>query len=209
MQGWTADGLHALRARLIADVSGLDPVDDREARSIEEILHGLRTLPQPLDVDADPTHVTGSAIVLSDRGVVLLKHKRLGIWLQPGGHVAPGEDPAAAAVREATEETGLVVGHPPSGPTLVHVDAHDGGRGHRHLDLRYLVHAAPDDPDPPPEESQEVAWFGWDAAIDRADMGLRASLVGLRSVSHHPITLNCCVTHVTVGHGRGGCSPSC
>ena len=188
MQGWTAEGLHAMRARLIADVSGLDPVDDREARSIEEVLHGLRTLPQPLDIDADPTHVTGSAIVLSARGVVLLKHKRLGIWLQPGGHVDPGEDPAAAAVREATEETGLVVDHPAGGPTLVHVDAHDGGRGHRHLDLRYLVQAAPDDPDPPPEESQDVAWFGWDAAIDRADEGLRGALVGLRSVNQHPNT---------------------
>lgn len=183
MASWTAAGLEALRARLVDEVGGLSPVDDREARSIEEVLHGLRTLPQPLDIDADPTHVTGSAIVLSERGVVLLKHKRLGIWLQPGGHVDPGEDPAAAAVREATEETGLAVSHPDGGPRLVHVDAHDGGRGHRHLDLRYLVHAPPDDPAPPPEESQDVAWFGWDAAIDRADAGLKGALVRLRSVN--------------------------
>ena len=48
---------------------------------------------------------------------------------------------------------------------------------------RYLVHAPPDDPAPPPEESQDVAWFGWDAAIDRADAGLKGALVRLRSVN--------------------------
>ena len=47
----------------------------------------------PFDEHADPIHVTGSAIVVGRRGVVLLTHKRLGIWLQPGGHVDAGEAP--------------------------------------------------------------------------------------------------------------------
>ena len=45
------------------------------------------TLDQPFDEDASPIHVTGSAVVTGGRGVVLHLHKRLGIWLQPGGHI--------------------------------------------------------------------------------------------------------------------------
>jgi len=117
------------------------PLDDAERDSIDTFLHHYDRLSDPFDQLVDPIHVTGSAIVVGPRGVVLLKHRRLGIWLQPGGHVDPGETPWAAALREASEETGLDVrfaGPVDEGgvPALVHVDVHAGGRGHTHLDLR-------------------------------------------------------------------------
>lgn len=116
------------------------PATAREDASRRRTLAYLRWLPRPLDEAADPVHVTGSAIVLDDEGRTLLhRHKRLGLWLQPGGHVDPGEDPPAAALREAREETGIPLSHPADGPRLVHVDVHEGGRGHLHLDLRYLL----------------------------------------------------------------------
>ena len=40
-------------------------------------------------------------------------------------------------------------------------DVHAGGRGHTHLDLRYLFTADDADPAPPAEESQEVGWYPW------------------------------------------------
>jgi hypothetical protein len=58
----------------------------------------------------------------------------------------------------------------------VHVDVHQAALGHVHLDLRYLVVAADEDPAPPPEESQEVAWFTWEAAEEIADEGLQGAL---------------------------------
>lgn len=125
-------------------------------------------------------HVTASAIVTGPRGVVLHRHKRLGLWLQPGGHVDRGEGPADAAVREAREETGLIARHPADGARLVHVDVHEGGRGHTHLDLRYLLYADDADPAPPPEESQAVRWFPWEEAIAVADPGLVGALQALR-----------------------------
>src|SRR3954471_6629128 len=145
-----SDDAHVTPSELAAAVEARTPVDEREARSVERFRVELARLEQPYDEHADPVHVTGSAIVVGDRGIVLHLHKRMGLWLQPGGHLAPGESPADAALREATEETGLA-GLALASSEIVHVDAHDGPRGHFHLDVRYLIAAATDDdPVPPP-----------------------------------------------------------
>jgi 8-oxo-dGTP pyrophosphatase MutT (NUDIX family) len=163
-------------AGLSAQIGGMEPVDERHAASIAEFLVALETLPAPFDEHADPTHVTASAIVVGLRGTVLHRHKRLGLWLQPGGHIEAGETPWDAALRETREETGLELVPWPKRAPLVHVDVHDGGRGHRHLDLRYLFFAGTDDPSPPAGESPEVRWFDWDEAIAVADPGLAGAL---------------------------------
>ena len=155
------------------------PVDDRERASVAAFEAALARLERPLDAGADPTHVTSSAIVAGPSGVVLLRHKRLGIWVQPGGHLDPGEGLAAGALRETVEETGLAVTHPPGGPRLVHVDVHAGGRGHTHLDLRWLLHGS-GQPQPPAGESPDVAWFDWSVAVELADPGVAGALRALR-----------------------------
>lgn len=166
-------------SELLAEVTARTPVDERERVSIERFVAELGRLKRPYDEHADPVHVTGSAIVVHpERGIVLHLHKRMGRWFQPGGHIDPGESPADAALREATEETGLAgLHHPPGGPQLVHVDVHDGPRGHVHLDLRYLFEApTADDPAPPPDESPDCRWFDWDEALAVADEGLAGYL---------------------------------
>ncbi len=93
-------------------------------------------------------HITGSAWVLSPDGehVLLIHHKKLDRWLQPGGHVdATDKTVADTALREATEECGL------SGLTLLSnlffdVDVHEiPERGHEpthfHYDLRFVFRA--------------------------------------------------------------------
>jgi len=168
-----------MRGLLKAMVGSLTPVDDREARSQAEFLAALDRLEHPCDEHADPTHVTASAIVTGARGVVLHRHKRMGIWLQPGGHIEPRERPEDAALREVFEETGLSLAHSAEGPRLVHVDVHAAPKGHTHLDLRYLLVAGDADPTPPAHESQDVRWFGWDEAIAAADPGLVGALRSL------------------------------
>lgn len=173
-----------LHRRIRSDVVARVPVDQRELDSVAAFLVAFDRLEAPLDQDVDVVHVTGSGIVVGPRGVLLLEHKRLGIWLQPGGHIDPGETPWDAALRESREETGLDVRF--AGPIddlgvpeLVHVDVHAGGRGHTHLDLRYLIDGGDADPAPPVGESQQIDWFTWEAAIDRADPGLRGILLAL------------------------------
>ncbi|MEO6124769.1 MAG: NUDIX domain-containing protein [Ilumatobacteraceae bacterium] len=171
----------SVREVIRSAVLARDPVDERERISILAFIEQMDQLDEPFSEDADQVHVTSSAIVVGVRGVVLHLHKRLGIWLQPGGHIDPGELPWDAAVREVLEETGFATTHPDGGPELVHIDVHPGPRGHTHLDLRYLLMAPDALPAPPPGESQEVRWFGWDEAIAISDPGLAGALAVVRT----------------------------
>ena len=158
------------------------PVDDREALSVSTMLDVIPTLSAPFDEESGPVHVTASALVVDDpdcvRHVVLHKHKRLGLWLLPGGHIETGETIAMAALREAHEETGLVVTHL-TAERFLHCDVHPGPRGHTHLDVRYVVVAPFVAPNPPAGESQDVRWFTVEDALAIADAGLHGALVAV------------------------------
>ena len=160
------------------------PVDERERESIQEFVAQLHTLADPFAEEAGPIHVTSSAIVVGVRGVILHRHKRLGIWIQPGGHIDEGERPADAALREVLEETGLAATHFSGEPVIIHVDVHPAPKGHTHLDLRYLLKGPDADPLPPEGESPDVKWFSFGDALGVADEGLSGIL---RSLSDHPL----------------------
>jgi 8-oxo-dGTP pyrophosphatase MutT (NUDIX family) len=161
-------------------VTAHQPVDVREARARRRFLTELERLPSPFLEAANPTHATASGLVVGPRGIVLHRHRRLGIWMQPGGHVDRGETPSAAALRETIEETGLDVTEPVDAPVLVHLDVHPAARGHTHLDLRYLLLGGDADPRPPPAESQDVRWFSWSDATAVADEALIGALHALQ-----------------------------
>lgn len=173
------------RTALLDRLRTYEPADAREARSLRRVLAFLTWLRAPFDEQADPTHVTVSGIVVDGERVLLHRHRRLGIWLQPGGHVERGELPHDAVLREVREESGLIASHPPEGPRLIHVDVHEGGRGHLHLDLRYLLISPSDAPFEPAEgESQHLGWFDPDQAAARTDVSARAAIeAALRAIA--------------------------
>jgi 8-oxo-dGTP pyrophosphatase MutT (NUDIX family) len=105
----------------------------------------------------EPGHFTASAFVLCPerRRVLLIRHPKLGRWLQPGGHVEPEDaDLAAAARREVSEETGVSVEGPTGG--IFDVDIHDipanaKDPAHQHFDVRFAFIARSDRLDASPE----------------------------------------------------------
>ena len=171
-------------AEILEVLSVRTPVDERERESIEKFLTVVPTLTEPYDEALGLVHVTASAIVVSDAGdkVALHLHKRLGMWLQPGGHIDAGETPAQGALREAEEETGLPVRHEDGNGLFVHVDVHAGPKGHTHHDLRYVVRAPEVPMNPAEGESPDARWFTWDEAIEIADVGLVGGLLATKAL---------------------------
>lgn len=119
-------------------------------------------------------HFTSSAIVFNQAGQVLLvHHNKIGLWLYPGGHVDPNEDPAEAALREVAEETGIKAeivapepfAHPavrsiPAPFAIIEMDIEDRKVGpHRHIDFVYLCRTEHDQLNVQLDEVTDGAWF--------------------------------------------------
>jgi 8-oxo-dGTP pyrophosphatase MutT (NUDIX family) len=171
------------REELVRIVATHDPADARERAARVRFLDELDRLERPWDQFADPVHVTASAVVVGRRGTVLHRHRLLGRWLQPGGHLERGESPPEAAQREVVEETGLSTEHPGGSPVLLRLDVHQAGAAldHTHLDLCYLLSGPDRDPQPGEGESPDVRWWDWDEAWAVADEPLRGALDVARS----------------------------
>ena len=172
--------------KFCADLATHKPIDERERESIKVFCELAPLLRAPFDEHSDTTHVTASAIVVGDPGVVLHLHKRLNMWLQPGGHIDAGESVDQAALREAREETGLQLRHFTNEinnlPRFIHLDVHPGPRGHTHLDVRYLLVADNETFAPAEGESKEVKWFAWDQVLDTAEDGAKGAILAARQI---------------------------
>ncbi len=181
------------RDALLSALVALSPLDPAEARDRSRILAFVGRHPDPFDRRIAEGHLTGSAITVSADGgrVLLLHHRKLDRWLQPGGHAEPGEASGEqVALREAAEETGIAgLALHPRAPRPLDVDVHEipargGEPAHQHLDLRYLVVApAGAVVVPALAELHAIRWVPWDAlSLLRPDRGLRRALGKARTI---------------------------
>ena len=157
----------------LGTLRGWRPPDAQQRRLRDEYVDHLHAHEDGLSRGCHPAHLTAGALVLSaDHGSVLLTlHGRAHRWFHLGGHCEPQDTAlAGAALREATEEsgmTGLVLD-----PEPLHLDAHVVGfcGGHeqvRHLDVRFLAVAPQGALPVASEESLDVRWFPVDALPTR------------------------------------------
>ena len=126
-----------------------------------------------------PGHVTASAWLLSPDGkrFLLTHHRKLDRWLQLGGHADGDSDVAAAALREAREESGLAelrFAYAADAPVPVDLDVHviatrGSDPAHHHHDVRFVLVAAPGQTIFASDESTSLEWFEMDALEDVAD----------------------------------------
>ncbi len=150
-----------------------------EAKTVAAVLDLLETAASPLaDDNYVPGHVTASAFVI-DKGhemLLMIHHGKLHRWLQPGGHIDPGESALTAAIREVEEETGVV--GVPLGSGVFDVDVHDipahGGRPpHLHYDVRFLLEATKNQL----SNSAEVNDVRWVPLSDVSDLTTESSVL--------------------------------
>jgi 8-oxo-dGTP pyrophosphatase MutT (NUDIX family) len=163
-------------------------MDEREARDLERMRRCVETLAAPLSRHQMPAHFTASAVVLRpDLGAVaLLHHRRLGLLLQPGGHVeaADGGDLLTAALREVREELGVEARAVSAAPLDVDIHPIPAARGeaaHEHLDVRFLLVAGDMRLEADAVETSGAGWYAW-AELDALplDPPLRRALAKAR-----------------------------
>ena len=125
-------------------------------------------------------HFTGSSWLVSADGtrVLLMHHRKLGRWLQPGGHADGDPELARVALREAQEETG-VAGLRLEDGEIFDLDRHriparKADPEHWHYDVRFVVRAGADERFVLSEESHALAWR--EVADLADDAGADASL---------------------------------
>jgi 8-oxo-dGTP pyrophosphatase MutT (NUDIX family) len=103
---------------------------------------------------------------------LLTHHRKLGLWLQLGGHADGDRDLVRAALREAQEESGL------QGLSIEDdifdldrhwIPEHKGVPAHWHYDVRYIVRAGTDEAFVVSDESHALAWRGIAELAGEAD----------------------------------------
>ena len=137
-----------------------------------------------------PGHVTASALVLDHSGtqVLLTLHPRFGRWVQLGGHCEDGDpDIVAAALREATEESGIDGLRIDTELAALHVHPVTCSLGvpTRHLDLQFIAHAPAGAEIAISDESVDLRWWPLDALPDDTDFGLAQLAAAARTQQSH------------------------
>ncbi len=151
--------LHADALALLADWAPTSP-DAATAR--DRTLNLLAAGPVAMSREHRAGHVTASALVFDATGsrVLLCLHGKFHKWVQLGGHCEPGDRTlAGAALREATEESGIADLR--LDPVPIDVDVHPVGcqGGSLHHDIRFAVFAPPGAVERLSAESEALGWF--------------------------------------------------
>lgn len=147
---------------------------ERDVQRVSEFLQREDNL---FGRDSKVGHLTCSAWVV-DPGrtlAVLVYHRRLNRWIQPGGHIEPFETPAEGALREAEEESGIL-GLKLLDTKIFHISIMNfpegkDGPGHLHFDLRYLIQAPKEASLYASEEVGGVKWVSLNQLEQYSDEG--------------------------------------
>ncbi|MFG3050515.1 NUDIX hydrolase [Kitasatospora sp. NPDC048239] len=187
-----AASLHADAVRTLAGWQPADPDQDQLRR---DYLNHLAEQPEGLYRSCLPAHITASAAVVDPAAgrVLLTLHPKVGMWLQMGGHCEPGDpDLASAALREATEESGipdlvlLTVGGVPVPAKLDRHQVRCTGKDrpeNTHLDVQYIAVAPPGAQALISEESLDLRWFDFDRLPELTDHSVRDLVARARELT--------------------------
>ena len=162
-----------------ATLTNWNPPEPEQAELRDHYLGYLATQEDGMWRSSRPEHLTASALLVDSSAsrALLTLHRLVNTWLQLGGHCEPGDATlAGAALREATEESGLTELTIDSSPLQLsrHQILAGGCAGAYHLDVQFLVTATAGTEYVVSEESHDLAWFRLDALPDDLDPTVQA-----------------------------------
>jgi len=100
---------HAEIRRLVAQLMPADAAEQEHRRQTLAWLDSTSDIFRRVKPGTPSPHLVSYFLVIDhDQGnVLLVDHRKAGLWLPTGGHVEPGEHPVATVIREAREELGI------------------------------------------------------------------------------------------------------
>lgn len=147
------------------------PDNSVEQESRRLMLAFLQREPTCFERSCPEGHFTGSCwLVNADHSATLLTHhKKLGMWLQLGGHADGDPDLLRVAIREAEEESGLTAISPLS-VSIFDIGVHTipslgAAFSHTHYDVRFLLQTKDPRPFTVSEESFDLRWLSRSAPL--------------------------------------------
>lgn len=137
------DGTDALRLHreireLVADVMPVDAGEEDHCRQVLDWLDRTDDIFRRVKPCTPDPHLVSYFLLtdLQHDAVLLVDHRKAGLWLPTGGHVEPGEHPAATVRREAGEELGIEAEFSPvTGDRPLFVTVTETGGPDRHTDI--------------------------------------------------------------------------
>ncbi|MFY7908321.1 MAG: NUDIX hydrolase [Emticicia sp.] len=163
------------RKKLLDLLENHIPSDSNELKMTNETIEFVKSNEDCFKRELLIGHVTGSAWIVNDARthVLMMHHRKLNQWFQPGGHCDGDPDVLNVALKEANEETGLknlkVVDN-----KVFDVDVHliperKGVPAHYHYDVRFLIEADMNEPLIVTEESNDLAWVSLEKIAEHND----------------------------------------
>ena len=139
-------------------------------------------------------HFVAVAYVVKDGKVLLVHHRKLGMWLAIGGHIEEDETPEAAIIREAKEEAGIdieIVGSKDTAGNVKgdvevlispdHIQLEEIDEKHQHIDLVYFARTTSSNIRLKEDEHHEIKWFS-EKELDSPDIAANVRHFAMKAI---------------------------
>lgn len=158
-----------MRNKILELITSICPLDSLEEKHIQDVKEWIKSGEEIFRVskpDNPPKHLVSYFLLFDqeNKKFLMVNHRNAGLWLPPGGHVEPNENPSFTVIREAKEELGIHAEFITRSPLFLTVTKTIGlTKGHTDVSLWYLLkgnsnkHLLFDQ-----REFSEIKWFSFE-----------------------------------------------